>query len=909
LRIIAIYAYDGPSVHSHQPVVEMEIDLEEYSGRLTSDLGDFNDLLLSAIPSLSNHHCSRGYEGGFVERLEEGTLLGHVIEHTAIELQALAGADVIYGKTRRRRRGVYNVVYEYECKPVGLEAGRMAVSAITNLTRGFRPHVAEMVARLKTLHREKGLGPSSRALAEAASRRGVPVVRLNEGSLLRLGYGCRQKKIRATITQDTSCVAVDIAKDKILTKQLLKLGGIPVPPGMEVDSVEQAVAESTRLPGPVVVKPRWGNQGRGVFLYLQDEDQITEAYEAAAKLCQGIMVEQQIQGRHYRVLVVGDRAVAAAERIPASVVGDGHRTVAELVESANEDPRRGEGHEYPLTKIRIDSAALLCLERQGLHLHHIPDEGQRVYLRDSANLSTGGTAIDVSGQLHPANATLCARAARLLGLDVAGVDLVMPSIARPMVDPGGEPSGAVIEVNASPGLRMHLFPSAGLPRDVAQDIIDCLFPAGADGRIPLVAVTGTNGKTTTVRLIRHILRQAGYMVGMTSTEGVYIGDHCVAKGDMTGPESARMVLSDPIVEAAVLETARGGIIKGGLAFDYCNVAVVLNVAADHLGQDGVETMADLAKVKCLLVERVLGSGKAVLNADDPRVLEMRRWCRGGIIPFTLQEDNVYLHKQLGDMQAAAYRSGNWLMWARGRSVMPLVSVRDLPMALGGRLVHHVQNALAAAAAALALGVPVPTVRSALTTFLPHEHNSGRFALFSLGGRVVVLDYGHNQPGIQASLSALRSLQGKRYIGVLGVPGDRRGIDIKSAGRTAARYLDRIVVKEDRDTRGRVRGETAQLLVSGVLQDGYPEEALDVVLDEEDAFRHALSISQPQDVLIVFFERYEPLLAILQEFAANRQLELEHGLCPGETGSQAFLNGKGAEGENPRIEEASPDMGL
>ncbi len=874
VNIVEMRAFPKRNIHSHHRVMQMRVDLGEYDGVLTSDLGGFSGRLLEQFPSLREHHCSRGYPGGLVERLREGTLLGHVLEHLILEMQSLTGCDVIYGKTRRIAASLYQVVVEYECEAVARAASLEAVTILNALLAGDgdsdQGHRA--LERLADIKREKGLGPSTRAIVEAAERRGIPAMRLNEHSLVQLGYGKEQKMIQASITGDTCCIGVDTAGDKALCKQLLADCGIPVPEGYVVRSLEEAVERARDLGGPLAIKPRRGNQGRGVSLNLEDGKDLELAYGFARFIDKEVLVEQFIMGQQYRVLVTGDEVVAASLRIPPSVTGDGTRTIRELVEELNSDPQRGEGHASPLTRVPLDDITSLTVNRQGFNLDSVPDDGKVVRLRDGANLSTGGTAVDVTDSVHPSAANVCRRAARIIGLDVAGVDLVTEDISQPFVDRAGRSEGAIVEVNAAPGLRMHQFPSEGRARDVGQAIVDHLFPqCQSEGRIPIVAITGSNGKTTATRLVEHLLSAAGYKTGMITSDGIYIAGEQVVKGDTTGPWSATVVLRDPHVEAAVLETARGGIIAGGLAFDYCDVAVVTNISSDHLGQDDVETLDDLVDVKSLVVETVPRWGRTVLNADDPRVMGMAERSLGEPILFSVEDNNLSLVKHLNGGGSGVYVSDGRLVWARGRKVTPLVRVADVPLTFGGLLEHNVQNLAAAAAAALAMGISPTTISKAMTDF---QDNPGRFEVFKLGDRTAIVDYGHNAVGYTVTLRAMNEMKATQRLGVVGVPGDRRDSDIKAAGRVAARFLDRIIVKEDLETRGRERGEVAQLLLNGIIQASYSEEKVDIILDEKDAVCAGLDQLPPGGCLVVFYEDYDRIVDGLQSWADQHNVDLQ-----------------------------------
>ena len=926
MKVTRIKSYEGRNIYSHHPVVAMLVDLGKYDGRKTTDLPGFKDLLLRALPGLATHHCSSSRPGGFVRRLEDGTFLGHVIEHVALELQAMAGWTVVYGKTRQAEgKGLYNVIFECGSAAGGIEAGRRAVEIVRAVAVERLPEVAPHLRIIREAAEAAGLGPSTAAIAAEATRRGIPVKRLGPGSLLVLGHGFRQRRVSATVTSRTSCPAVDLAQDKVMTKEVLAQAGVPVPQGFIVDGPRAAVRALAALGPPVVVKPADGNQGRGVSLNLTSPAEVRAAFRLALACREDcgekVLVEKQVFGRHYRLLVIDGQVVAAAERLPAGVTGDGVKTVRELVDDANRDPLRGEGHQRPLTRMVIDSISTRVLGRQGLDPNAVPAAGRAVILRENPNLSTGGTARDVTDEVHPVNARLAVRAARLVGLDVAGVDVVSPDIARPL----GEEDGAVLEVNAAPGLRMHLHPSEGRARAVAGPILDSLFrdarwdrlrrgverrrpaaPEGSEakgspaswfwrgpwaaepGRIPIVAVTGTNGKTTVCRLIAHILSQSGLLVGLASTGGAWIGAEKVRDGDCAGPETATAILVDQAVEAAVLETARGGIIRDGLAFDRCHVGLVTNISADHEGQDGLETLEDLAYVKALVVEAVTRDGRAVLNADDPFVHGMAGRSRCDVVLFSRKADNLVVRKHLVRGGEAVYLAGESIVIEAGRdrraraggpagpgfgsvATFPLA---ETPFTLGGLLPFQVENALAAVAATWSLGVPVETIRRALRTFgqagvdQDYTSNPGRFQIWRVGRKTVVLDYGHNRAAYREILAAGGRLSGGDLLAVIGAPGDRRDEHLLEMGRLAARAADFIFIKEDADTRGRARGEVASILLRGVLDTGFPEARVEVVPEEAVALERAVTRARPGDWVIVFYERAEPLVSLLGALGAR-----------------------------------------
>lgn len=885
MKVLDVRTFTGPSVHSPYPVIEMLVDLEALEGRTTAEVDGFVDRLLTALPGLTGHHCSLGRPGGFVERLREGTYFGHAVEHVALELQCQAGMDVIYGKTRWTGSGaVYRIVFEYITREAGELAGHSAVELVSALAEGRAVDAESQVEAIRRQHARFGLGPSTAAIADAARRRNIPVLRIGSESLLQLGYGARQRRVRATITDATSCLAVDIAGDKALAKEILRTSGIPVPAGGLAATLPEALEIAAEIGYPVVAKPVDGNQGKGVALDIRTPEELRSAYEVARSFSDRVIIERYIRGRHYRIVVVGQRVVAASERLPAQVVGDGVRTVSELVAAVNADPLRGEEHERPLTRIKIDVVAELVLAKQRLTPASVPAAGQVVLLRENANLSTGGTAIDVTDRVHPMNRDLALRIARLIGLDVCGVDIVMDDIAQPL----SETTGAVIEVNAAPGIRMHHYPAQGRPREVAGAIIDHLFPPGSDGRIPIVAVTGTNGKTTVTRMISRMLAAKGLRVGTATTDGVFIDDRLVWPGDNTGPRSARLILQDPTVEAAVLETARGGIVRGGLAFDWCDVAVLTNITGDHLGQDGINTLEDLADVKAVVLEAVKPEGYAVINADDPHSCALAGRTKGRIIYFSRSEDNLQVHRHLAEGGRAVMVKNGAIVYAHRGHDSAIVDLRSIPCTFHGRLQHNVENALAAAAAGVALGLDNGAIRQALQSFTASERdNPGRFNIHRVRDFNVIIDYGHNPAGIEATVRAARQLTQGRLIGVIAAPGDRGDELLIEVGRVAGRGFHWLYIKEDRDKRGRLAGQVAALLQRGALEAGLSSDAVEVILDEDEAIRAALTRAQTGDTVVVFYEKYEQVMASLAA-AINDIEQLAPNLIPTGTAVEVGL---------------------
>jgi cyanophycin synthetase len=875
VEVLETGVYRGPHYYSHTPMVRIMLDLGRMEEWPSNRIEGFADRLIETLPGLDRHGCCFKRRGGFIRRLREGTWLGHIIEHVAIELQTMAGSRVTRGKTRsvKGRPGVYNVMFAYQHEEAALLAGRTAIELVNSLlptdlqgTAGLdRVHQIEgefdlesRLAAIRRIVRRATFGPTTQALVDEAKRRGIPVMRLNEGSLVQLGHGKHQQRLRASISGQTSLVAVEAAGDKDFTKQLLADSGIPVPRGLVVRTAEEAVAAARRLRYPLVTKPLDGNHGRGVTIDIQDEEQLRFGFAQAQAEARGprVIVEQYFKGNDHRILIVDGKLAAVAERVPAHVVGDGTSTIVELVERVNQDPRRGEGHEKVMTRIKIDALVLEYLERSGLTPASVPAAGQRVALRATANLSTGGTAIDRTNEIHPDNEEIARRAALVIGLDIAGIDFIAPDITRSVRETGG----GVIEVNAAPGFRMHLEPSEGASRDVARPVIEMLFPDGAPSRVPIIAITGTNGKSTTGRMVKHILRYKGCTVGLTSTSGVYVDDQLIASGDATGPRSARMILRDPTVEVAVLETARGGILREGLAFDEADIGVVLNISADHLGLKGIDTIEDLANVKSLIVETVKRRGTSVLNADDPLTRKMARRARGRITWVSLNggsDMEQWLCDHIDDGGTAVLREpgpdgGTIVIRQHGRREI-VMEAGAIPATLHGLAEFNIANALAAVAVAHAYRVPLVTIRSALGTFQStFQQNPGRLNVHDANGFRVILDYAHNAAGLEALGHLITGLRPRyrRCIGVISIPGDRRDDDILKMGRLAAGMFDVLFFREDPGTRGRPRGQVLDLLEAGALSTGMAAENIHLIAGEAAATAASLAEAQTGDLLIV-----------------------------------------------------------
>lgn len=894
LRIVEARTYRGGNVWSYEPAIHLVVDLGVLEGYPTDTMPGFTDGLLERLPRVGNHGCSRGFKGGFTERLREGTWLGHVAEHVALQLQQEAGHDLRRGKTRgvRGKPGHYNVIFGYQDEGVGMAAGQLAVRLVNDLVQHSEDFdwEQELESFLRRAERT-AFGPSTQAILEEAVSRDIPYIRLNSASLVQLGQGVHAQRIRATMTSRTGALAVDIAGDKDLTAKLLGSAGLPVPKQQVVRTEDGSVQAAREIGFPVVVKPLDGNHGRGVGLNLGDEAAVRAAFALAKQESRRgvVVVESFITGRDYRCLIVGGRMQAIAERVPAHVVGDGTHSIEELVAITNADPRRGVGHEKVLTKIKIDEAAIERVQDQGFEMSSVPDEGVMVKLALTGNMSTGGISIDRTFEAHPDNIEIAEEAAQMVGLDVAGIDFICPDIASPVRETGG----AICEVNAAPGFRMHTHPTVGEPQFIAKPVVDLLFPPGSPSRVPIVAVTGTNGKTTTSRMIAHIMKGVGRKVGMTSTDGIVVDERLVFKADASGPKSARMVMQNPRVDFAVLEVARGGILREGLGYDRNDVAVVTNVAADHLGLRGIETVEQLADVKAVIVEAVPRNGYAVLNADDPLVRRMRRRCSGSIVWFSLAapgskvRDFIDDHCRRGGRAVVLEHSdrGDMIVIRHGRRSMQLAWTHLLPATLGGTAMFNVANAMAAAGAAFAMNTGLHEIRQGLRTFSTSYYLSpGRMNLVDVHNVEVVVDYCHNAPGMKvlgdfvdryAAQKARSAEFGKiSRIGMIATAGDRRDDDMRELGWLAAGHFDVLVIREDARLRGRKPGETADLVAEGARKRMAEGTArcvqVEIVLDETAAVRHVMARANPSDLVVLCVDNHAAVMEELEAITHQAQ---------------------------------------
>lgn len=856
MKIINSKVFQGRNIYTHKKCIRLDLDLEGFSEIPSKEIDDFNQTLINTLPQLTKHRCGIDEDRGFIKRLIEGTYLAHVSEHIIIALHNMIGINIKYGKARKISGDNYYVIYHYEYMKTGLECGNIAVDLINSLIKKEELNLDLRLTKLQELLVSEQLGLSTLDICNEATKRGIPIIRIGEESMFQLGYGKYSKTIQATVGSDTKQIAVSIAQDKLLTKELLKLHCIPVACGMKVGNKADAILGAEDIGYPVVLKPQFGNQGKGVITNIKDELELSNAYERLIKDYKDIMIEQHISGGDFRVCSVYGDIVAVSERIPPYIIGDGKSSIEMLIRTINEDIRRGEGHEKELTKIKIDDILTAYLKQKNYLLETILPNGQRLNLKDTANLSTGGFAIDCTELICEENIELCKRAVSAIGLDICGIDLLCQDISKPLNE-----TGAIVEINAAPGIRMHHNPSSGTKRNVAGHIIDELFRDKAE-RIPLVAITGTNGKTTTTRLIAHILSIAGYTVGMTTTDGIYINGKCIFKGDTTGPKSALAVLMNKDIDAAVLETARGGIIRGGLAYDVADIGVITNITPDHLGLDEVESMEDLAKVKALVGEAVKEDGYVVINGDDEMSLSILHRFKSPLIIFSHDKNNKIMQTNLRNGGYGLYVDDDNIVIQKDSNYETLIDIKNIGITLNGILKYNIENAMASCAAAIGLGIDHNIIRQGLMSFYCNQ-NPGRFNMYFVNNKMVILDYGHNKEGYKCVLNALKHIQHHKLIGVIGVPEDRADSDIVEVGKCAGENFDYIFIKEDSEQRGRAKGEVISLLEKGVLTSTFQRKDIRIIPDETEAFKAALDLAKPEDIVIVFFEKSEPLIDIMR----------------------------------------------
>ena len=844
MKILEIKVLKGPNYWSvrRNKLIQMKLDLEEMEQRPTNSIPGFRERLEKLFPSLYEHRCSVGKPGGFFERVNEGTWMGHVIEHIALELQTLSGMDTGFGRTRGAGdAGVYYVVFSYMEEDAGVYAARASVRMAEALINGTDYDLTEDIQQLREIREDTRLGPSTGCIVDEAVKRGIPFIRLNKQSLVQLGYGIHQKRIRATIASTTGNIAVDIACDKEETKNLLEAAEIPVPSGTVIRTEEGLKEAIDKYGYPLVIKPIDGNHGKGNTTNITTWEQAIKALDAAKQYGRNVIVEKFITGFDFRVLVINYKFICAALRTPASVVGDGIHNIQWLIEETNKDARRGYGHEKVLTQITMDQFTQKMLDELSYTLETIPQKGELVLLKPTANLSTGGTSTDVTDEVHPANIFMCERIAKIIGLDICGIDIMASDLRSPVTENGG----AILEVNAAPGFRMHIEPSEGLARNVAEPVVDMLFPKGSAGRIPIIAVTGTNGKTTTTRLIAHIAKSAGKKVGYTTSDGVYIQNQLMMKGDCTGPLSSKFVLKDPTVDFAVLECARGGILKAGLAFQNCEVAIVTNVAADHIGLGGINNIEQMAKVKAVVPETVFPHGYAVLNADDDLVYAMKTDLDCNVGLFSMNENNPRIKEHCSAGGLATVFENGYVSILKGNWKIRVMNVKDIPLTYEGKAVHNINNCLPAVLATyLFRDITIEDIRSALTSFVPSSTQTpGRLNFFNFKHFTILADFAHNPHGLKLLCDFISKLDYSSRIGVISGTGDRRDEDIRELGEISARHFDEIIIRCDKNLRGRTADEIIALLKEGIKSVN-PSLPTMVITNENEALEYIYAHAKP-----------------------------------------------------------------
>ncbi|HEX8289708.1 MAG TPA: cyanophycin synthetase [Pyrinomonadaceae bacterium] len=854
MKILEIRTLRGANYWSGywKKLIIMRLDLEDYEEKPTDKIEGFYERLQEIMPSLQSHGCSYQEEGGFFRRVQEGTWAGHVIEHFALEMQTLAGMDVGYGRTRETgEKGIYNVVFSYHEEEVGRYAARAAVRLFLDIAEGkqveeIKKILADEIQEMREIREDVRFGPSTASIVEEAEKRGIPYIRLNDQALIQLGYGINQRRIQATTTDKTNLISVDIASNKAATKKLLGEMGVPVPKGYQIrdeDELERAV-ESIGF--PIVVKPLDANHGKGASINLNSLEEVREAFHRAKEYSRRVIIEKMLHGSDFRALVVDNKLIAVAERKPAHVVGDGVSTIQQLINKENENPLRGYGHEKVLTLITVDSQTRALLEAKNYTLDTVLSAGEIFYLKSTANLSTGGTAIDRTDETHPENVFLFERIAKIVGLDVAGIDVMAPNVTEPLMENGG----GVIEINAAPGFRMHLAPSEGIGRNVAEHVVDMLFPTGKPSRIPIIAITGTNGKTTVTRLIAHIIRGSGCVVGFTTTDGTYIQNNQIVTGDNTGPISAQLVLKDPSVQVAVLETARGGIIRSGLGYDHSDIAVVTNVAADHLGLKDINSLEDLARVKGVVPRSVSPRGFAVLNAEDDHVYNMRKLVDGKCVYFAMHEDNERVQKHSAKGGLSCIYENGYITLLKGKWKVRVERVANIPSTYGGRAEFMIQNALAAALACFVYGVSIEDIRVGLTTFTSGTAQTpGRLNFIEIGNATVLIDYAHNPAGLSALQKFIGQLQYNKQTVVLNGTGDRRDEDLREMGRLCGKHFDNIVIRRGNYLRGRDEQQMYQILQEGIKEGGKAAN-VKIIPESQDAIRNAINQAGKGELVVV-----------------------------------------------------------
>ena len=872
MKILKIQALRGPNIWSvrRKKLIQMRLDLEEMEQFPTNKIDGFRERIEAMFPTMIEHRCSEGCRGGFFSRVERGTWMGHVIEHIALEIQTLAGMETGFGRTRETKTpGVYNVVFSYTEESVGMFAAESSVRIAEALITATDYDVEADIQRMREIRERVRLGPSTGSIVEEAVARDIPWIRLGTNSLVQLGYGINQMRFQATITCKTSNIAVDIACDKEETKRMLELASIPVASGgicVDEEDLEDVIK---KIGYPIVIKPLDGNHGKGASINVTNWEDAVTGLAYAKNYSRRVIVEKFITGFDFRVLIIDHKLVAAAKREPAHVKGDGVQTIQQLIDETNQDPRRGYGHENVLTQIDVDRDTTDLLEKLGYTLETVPNRGEIVYLKSTANLSTGGTSVDVTDMMHPENIFLCERISRVIGLDVCGVDIMAENLTQPLKENGG----CILEVNAAPGFRMHLAPSEGLPRNVASPVIDMLYPPGKPSRIPIIAVTGTNGKTTTTRLIAHIVKNNGYKVGFTTSDGIYVQNHMMEKGDTTGPISAEYILKDPTVEFAVLETARGGILRAGLGFSRCDIGIITNIQEDHLGLSDIDTLDDLARVKATVVKSVKKDGWAILNADDEHCMKIASELDCNIAYFSMDEDSEIVKKLGKQGEIVAVYENGFITIKKGEWKIRVERATHVPLTLGGKAKFMIANVLAATLAAYLQGFKIEDISLSLQTFIPSAAQTpGRMNIFDFKKFKVLIDFAHNPSGYKGVEEYLSTVEATKKIGIIAGVGDRRDEDIKECAMIAARMFDHIIIRQEKHLRGRTEQEIIDLIMEGISA-SERTVTYEIITKETEAIKHAINSAEDGTFITALSDVITNAIEIVQEYLDKENEEV------------------------------------
>ncbi len=873
MKILKIQVLKGPNVWSiyRKKLIQMRLDLEEMEELPTNKIEGFRQRIEQLIPTLVEHRCSEGARGGFFTRVDLGTWMGHVIEHIALEIQTLAGMETGFGRTRGTKTpGVYNVVFSYTEENVGVYAAEASVRIAEALIAGTEYDIESDIQKMREIRERVRLGPSTGSIVEEAVSRDIPWIRLGSNSLVQLGYGINQMRFQATITNRTSYIAVDIAGNKEQTKRMLEMSSIPVASGGICVDEEDLKEIIDKIGYPIVLKPLDGNHGKGASINVKTWEGAVAGLEFAKTYSRRVIVEKFITGYDFRVLIINNKLVAAAKREPAHVKGDGSSTIQELIDLTNSDPRRGYGHENVLTEINVDRDTLDLLEKKQYTLETIPAKDEVVYLKSTANLSTGGTSIDVTDMMHPENIFLCERISRVIGLDICGVDIMAENLTQPLKETGG----VILEVNAAPGFRMHLAPSEGLPRNVAAPVIDMLYPPGKPSRIPIIAITGTNGKTTTTRLLSHIVKNKGYRVGFTTSDGIYIQNHMMEKGDTTGPVSAEYILKDPTVEFAVLECARGGILRSGLGFSRCDIGIITNIQEDHLGLNDIHDLDDLARVKSVVVESVKKDGWAILNAEDEKCRKIAKNLDCEVAWFSMDENIPFVKELAREGKTVAVYENGYITVKKGEWKIRIERATHVPLTLGGKAKFMIANVLAATLAAYLYGFKVEDISLSLQTFVPSAAQTpGRMNIFNFRRFRVMIDFAHNPSGYRGIEEFLSTVEATRKIGIIAGVGDRRDEDIRECAQIAGRMFDHIIIRQEKHLRGRTVEEINNLILQGIKDSGR-DVSYELIHKEVEALRHAIEMAEDGAFITALSDVVTNAIDIVQEYL-DRENEQGH----------------------------------